>query len=247
MTHNNYSDYIVYCDESGDHNLSIINPDYPIFVLVFCIFNKQDYIQQIIPTFSNLKFTFFGHDMVIFHEHEIRKAKNAFKILIDADTRKSFMHMTNQLIEGTPFTVVTVVIRKELLKTKYVEPNNPYHIALGYGLERIYSYLKLHNEHKKITHIITECRGKKEDMELELEFYQVCAGHNRWGHLPFQLIFADKKSNSCGLQFADIIAHPIGRHILNPKQENRAYNIIEKKFYCDVKGNKLGRGLKCFP
>ncbi|WP_228144603.1 DUF3800 domain-containing protein [Moraxella lacunata] len=33
--------FIVYVDESGDHNLDNINSKYPIFVLAFCIFNKR--------------------------------------------------------------------------------------------------------------------------------------------------------------------------------------------------------------
>ncbi|WP_435932938.1 DUF3800 domain-containing protein [Moraxella bovoculi] len=39
----NFSDCIVYVDESGDHNLDNINSKYPIFVLAFCIFNKRYY------------------------------------------------------------------------------------------------------------------------------------------------------------------------------------------------------------
>ena len=37
-----FSDYIVYVDESGDHNLERINPEYPLFVLAFCIFEKKN-------------------------------------------------------------------------------------------------------------------------------------------------------------------------------------------------------------
>ncbi|MEE9451387.1 MAG: hypothetical protein V3V61_01360 [Gammaproteobacteria bacterium] len=46
---------------------------------------------------------------------------------------------------------------------------------------------------------------------------------------------------------ADLIARPIGRYVLDPKQDNRAYSIIEKKFYCDKNGEKEGWGLKRFP
>lgn len=70
-----FSDYIVYVDESGDHGLTSFDPNYPIFVLVFCIMNKQNYANQIVPNLMNLKFKHFGHDMVVLHEHEIRKAK----------------------------------------------------------------------------------------------------------------------------------------------------------------------------
>jgi hypothetical protein len=42
---NEFSDYIIFVDESGDHGLKNINKDYPIFVLTFCIFNIDNYIK----------------------------------------------------------------------------------------------------------------------------------------------------------------------------------------------------------
>ncbi len=57
--------------------------------------------------------------------------------------------------------------------------SNPYHLALVYGLERIYSFLRERQQTQKRTHIIFECRGKKEDKDLELEFRRVCDGANQ--------------------------------------------------------------------
>lgn len=71
-----YSDYIVYVDESGDHGLVSIDKQYPIFVLSLCIFNKKTYSEKIVPELMSLKFKTFGHDMVILHEHDIRKKKD---------------------------------------------------------------------------------------------------------------------------------------------------------------------------
>lgn len=59
--------------------------------------------------------------------------------------------------------------------------------------------------------------------------------------------FMDKKHNSSGLQIADLIAHPIGRHVINPAQPNRAYDLIEKKFRKGQDGRITGYGLKIFP
>jgi len=44
-----FSDYIIYVDESGDHSLESIDPDYPIFVLSFCIFKKSKYTSISVP------------------------------------------------------------------------------------------------------------------------------------------------------------------------------------------------------
>lgn len=40
-----FSDYIVYVDESGDHTLNGYNSKYPVFVLAFCIFHKRYYTE----------------------------------------------------------------------------------------------------------------------------------------------------------------------------------------------------------
>ncbi len=73
-----YSDYIIYVDESGDHSLSSINPDYPMFVLAFCIFKKDSYTNNAVRKLKEFKFEHFGHDMVVLHENEIRRDKGFF-------------------------------------------------------------------------------------------------------------------------------------------------------------------------
>ena len=40
--------YIVYVDESGDHALSSIDNNYPVFVLAFCIFHKGHYAEKVV-------------------------------------------------------------------------------------------------------------------------------------------------------------------------------------------------------
>ena len=68
-----FSSYIVYVDESGDSSLEKIDKGYPVFVLAFCVFHKRYYAEQLVPEVQGLKFNYFGHDMIILHEKEIRK------------------------------------------------------------------------------------------------------------------------------------------------------------------------------
>jgi hypothetical protein len=44
-----FSDYIIYVDESGDHSLQVIDEQYPLFVLSFCIFRKVEYANIVGP------------------------------------------------------------------------------------------------------------------------------------------------------------------------------------------------------
>lgn len=53
-----FSDYIIFADESGDHGLTSINPENPIFVLAFCIFRKEEYISVVKQAISQLKMDF---------------------------------------------------------------------------------------------------------------------------------------------------------------------------------------------
>jgi hypothetical protein len=63
----------------------------------------------------------------------------------------------------------------------------------------------------------------------------------------FEIVFAGKKTNSAGLQLADLTARPIGRHVMDPGQPNRAWDIIERKLRRSPAGKVDGWGLKIFP
>lgn len=241
------SDYIVYVDESGDHGLQTIDSQYPVFVLAFCIFHKEEYCLHASPSLQAFKFRHFGHDMVVLHERAIRKREGEFGFLVDPFKREGFLNELSLLVEKAPFTLVASVIQKKQLCERYLCPNNPYHIALAFGLERLYSYLTTKGQHKRLTHIVFESRGRREDEELSQEFRRVCQGANYKGaKLPFEITLADKKTNCCGLQLADLVAHPIGRKILSPDTRNRAYEVLAKKFYSRG-ARPEGLGLKVFP
>lgn len=247
-----WSDFIVYVDESGDHSLTQINAEYPVFVLAFCIFHKKHYSEAVVPAITAFKFMHFGHDMQILHEHDIRKETNGFNFKNKVG-KNAFMAELGGIIDQHNFILISNVIDKQRLANKYQIANNPYHIALKFCLERLFYFLKEKKQHEKITHVVVENRGRKEDDELELEFRRICDGANAHGHhLPFELIFADKKTNSPGLQLADLVARPIGIHYLRPDQENKAFAVLEKKLYSKngrqgAGSGYDGYGLKYFP
>ncbi len=49
-----FSKYIVYVDESGDHSLQSVDDNYPIFVLAFCVFHKRHYSESIVPALRKI-------------------------------------------------------------------------------------------------------------------------------------------------------------------------------------------------
>lgn len=243
-----FSDFLVFVDESGDHGLDSIDPEYPVFVLAFCIMRKSDYIKSIVPAIQFFKFKHFGHDNVILHERDIRKDIGAFAFLKSKDKKGAFLGELTEIVAAAPFTLICSIIQKQSLKQRYTSPDNPYHVALGFGLERVHYYLKAQGVHADKTHVMVERRGRKEDIELELEFRRICDGGNYNGeHMPLEIVFADKKANLPGLQLADLVARPVGLNVLRPEQANRAFKVLEGKFYASPDGKREGWGLKCFP
>jgi hypothetical protein len=242
------SGYIVFVDESGDHGLQSIDPAYPVFVLVFCVLSQSVYARYAVPALTEFKFRHFGHDQVVLHEREIRKDIGEFSFLKTSALKDQFLGELSDLIEGTDMTVIASVIRKDRLAERYSYPNNPYELALGFGLERVHKWLVRHQAAEARTTVVLERRGKEEDKALELEFRRVCSGQN-YLREPFALEprFVAKSANVPGLQLADLIARPIGRHVLEPAQANRAYEVIKDKLDRNAGGSAEGWGLKVFP
>lgn len=240
-----FSDYIVYVDESGDHSLESINENHPVFVLAFCIFKKSDYTQIVSPALSSVKFDFWGHDSVILHSHKIRKQVDEFSILANLPTLERFMGRISDYMTIAPFTIISTVIDKRCLKDRYTNPHNPYNLGLLFCLERTSRFLEENGQRSKLTHLVMEARGRKEDLELEMEFRRIMGDGKSKGLANFDILFADKRVNSVGLQTADLVAHPVGRYVINPNQGNRSFEILEKKFYRYP--SYVGKGLKIFP
>lgn len=227
-----HGDYIFYADESGDHSLTSIDPTYPAFALSLCAFPKSSYCTTTIPRFLKLKFKYFGHDSIVLHEREIRKQTGDFSILSDVNLRGQFISELTDLLAASKFHVLAAVIDKPELKTDLF-PTNPYSISLRICLQMAYLFLRRRRQIGKRHHFIFEKRGAKEDAELELEFRRIIAGENdlKVPFPAFQIHFSDKRTNSTGMQIADLAARPIGLTIIRPGQPNRAFEVIEKKLF----------------
>jgi hypothetical protein len=234
-------------DESGDHSLLSIDPKYPIFVLSFCIFQKEHYAKDVIPMLKLLKLNTFGHDLVILHESDIRKKRGSFAQL-SKELRENFLNQLSCLIESFDFKLIAIVINKQEYLQNFNKPEHTYHLALRLGLESLHYFLKDNHQLDKTVHIICEARGKKEDNELELAFRKICKESNSASKtLNFDILLADKKSNSEGLQIADLVARPIGLSVIKPTQLNRSFEIVKNKFFIGDHNHISENGRKIFP
>ena len=245
----NYGDFIICVDESGDHGLKSIDQGYPVFVLDFCLFRKDVYVTEIAPKIQAFKFKYFGHDNVILHEREIHKQRPPFAFLKSEEVRQQFMGDLNRIVEESEFTIIAAAIDKRDLIQQYACPANPYSLALAFCMERSFLFLRDIDQHTRVTHVVVERRGKREDDELGKAFQSICNGANWTGsRMPgFEIVFADKKTNSAGLQLADLTARPIGLQVIKPAQSNRAWDRIKPKLRRSPQGDIEGWGLKVFP
>ena len=233
-----YGDFIVYVDEAGDHGP--VSSEFPVFVLAFCIFRKKEYTSRVLPAIHELKFRHLGHDAIVLHEREIRKAIAPFEFLRVSERREAFFADMNELIAAAPFDLVAVVIDK---RHQTLE-DNPYRSALDVGLVQVTKYLRANHE-RRLTHVVVESRGKNEDRDLKGAFAQFCEPSGPLDGCNLELVFASKQHSHCGLQLADLVARPIGRHVISPTQENRSYQILSQKFWGAP--TPVGRGFNVLP
>ena len=241
--------YIVYLDETGDHSLELIDRDFPIFALAMFICEGKYYNQTILPTVSQWKMDNFGHEGIVLHSRDIRKAQKDFGLLTNPQKRQEFLSKINVMMRDFKYYLIVSVIKKQDHKDKYgINANNPYDLAMMFCLERLLVFLEDVGQDE--IHLVAESRGKKEDRDLELSFLKIISqgtGYNsadRFKRINFKLHFVPKTMNTIGTQLADLAAYPIARHIPHPGKASPAYEIVSKKFY---KGKGWVRGLKVFP
>ena len=53
-----------------------------------------------------------------------------------------------------------------------------------------------------------------------------------------------KKTNSCGLQIADLVAHPIAKHVIKAKP-SKAFEVVKEKLFGYPEYEEIG--LKLYP
>lgn len=246
------SKYYLFMDESGDHSLSNINADYPVFVLCALLFKEADYVRAC-GRLEKFKIKFFGTGDVILHSRDIRKCEGPFKMLFDLDVKKKFYEGLDRILSESAYKIIASAINKEKHVKQYGKlADDPYEIALTFVLERIlFEATGMSAAHK--IKVIIEARGKKEDRQISTRYNELLyRGSGQVGAQRFlqsfdtELEARKKRDNDCGLQLADLCAYPIARYVLKPTEPNPSFDIIKNKIRRGPRGIK-GYGIKVFP
>ena len=246
-----FSKYIVYVDESGDANWKAA-PEFPLLCVNYCMFEKEHYLDELVPRFNRLKFKYWGSDNIVLHERDLRKTDKIRDAAVRSkyerlkgDRRTEFMDELTALMKDAEVKCFCVIIDKPKVPKRH-QSFDPYHISLSRGFRQIENYLKLHDpdELTKDLHVVFEMRGRDDDAALSRAYQQVTVQGSLLGPLAkydfsnFRLELMDKKSNSTGLQIADLTARPIGNHYLHETGQKRltdqrvAEVLLEKLHFC---------------
>lgn len=242
--------YNLYIDESGDHGLSNLNADFPIFLLCGIIVSSDNY-EQIDVGFKLVKKAIWNSEQVIFHSRDIRKCEKEFKYLFNLDLKKEFYKRLDEIINNSKYQIVATAIEKMNYIKEYGRlSDDVYEISLSFLIEHTIFYLNGLNCDTASLDIIIEKRGVKEDKKLHEHFQKLLSRGT--GYITSQnlhqysptISFKNKKENVNGLQLADLVAYPTARYILEPNRLNPAFDVFKNKFY---KSDAIKYGIKIFP
>ena len=241
----------LFLDESGDHSLSAIDPQYPVFVLGGAIVDSEYAATEMDAAVRRLKLEVFGRDDFTLHTADVVRQRGAFSSLIDPQLRQLFHSRLNALMQRLDCTVVACAIRKDAHLAAYgAAALDPYALSLNVLVERFCFALADARETRPGL-IVAERRDKALDSALLAS----------WRHLREQgtaylrpaairerttrLQLESKGAGIAGLELADLVVSPIGRFVAGkPPREDWA--IVESKLR-RRKGEYLGAGLVILP
>ena len=214
----------LYIDEVGNHDLTHAeNPNERFLSLTGVIVESQYCINELVPSMEQIKRHYFSKDPdvpIIFHRKDIVNKRNPFQALRDPEVEAEFNETLLSQLSSWSYRVITVVIDKYAHKERYAKWQfHPYHYCLSVMLERYVLFLHYGSNNGDE---MVESRGGIEDRKLVESFEGLYQNGNKniskaiWQECltSSKLKARQKSANICGLQLADLLAHPSRREIL---------------------------------
>lgn len=241
---------VLFLDESGDHNLAVIDPSYPLFVLGGVIVEQRYAEGPMEEALRDFKQRLFGRDDLILHTADITRNRNGFERLKERGFRENFYEELNTLLRRLEFQVVACAIRKDDHLQRYgVAALDPYILSLDVLVERF--CMEIGNVSGGGV-IVAERRDPTLDRELDIAWLNLKVQGTRFmqardiEHRVVGLNLRAKAANIAGLQLADLIVTPIGRQVLR-KPIKEDYRVVEEKLRRSRNGKVEGYGLVVLP
>ncbi|MDD4888641.1 MAG: DUF3800 domain-containing protein [Phycisphaerae bacterium] len=255
----------LYVDESGDHVLNKLDdPAHRYLCLLGCWFKTDSYLRfhEALTGFKHRHIPHNPDEPLILHREDIINRRGPYGRLRDSDAAQAFDQGLLDVVAQADFRIVGVVIDKLALKARYEVPSHPYHLALGFLLQRYCGYL---NHLNRCGDVMAESRGGMEDKLLKSSYQFVYQRGVRSRHAEFfqkalttrELKLKQKSANISGLQLADLLGHPVKQGILVEKELGvrgvgvfaaRLLDVLKGKYNCHLyDGRVWGYGKVLFP
>lgn len=241
---------VLFLDESGDHNLSVIDPQYPMFVLGGVIM-EVDYAKgPLTDALNDFKRRMLGRTDLVLHTADIVRNRNGFERMKDPVYRAEFLEGLNELMRRAEYRVVACAIKKSAHLSRYgLAAVDPYMLSLDILVERF--CLDVGNVTRGGI-IVAEKRDPVLDRGLDLAWLNLKINGTRYvqahdiDNRIGGLLLRAKTDNIAGLQLADLVVSPIGRKVLG-KPVKEDWRIVESKFRRSREGRLDGYGLIQLP
>jgi hypothetical protein len=213
----------LYLDESGDHVFNKLDEaPHRFLCLLGCWFKNPDYLNFHASMEAFKRRNLLGHpdEPAILHREDILNKRRYFGKLCDPEIQKRFNDELLELITQAQFRLVAVVIDKERLHQSYGDAaSHPYHLAMGFMLQRYCGYL---NHINRVGDVMAESRGGREDRLLKDSYSRVYdrgvwmdkSEYFQHSLTSKELKVKPKVSNVAGLQLADLLGHPVKQEVL---------------------------------
>lgn len=245
---------VMFLDESGNHSLKPkhLAGNFPIFVLGGVIVDRAHVRDVIEPDMNRFKEHYFGRRDVLLHTVDMNDGTGEYGFLADEATRDAFYGDLHHLLRTWEYNVIACVIKKPELVAKYgPRAEDPYRYSLHIVTER---FCKELGEGLDSGFICAEKRGGNLDHQLMQEWEAIRTKGTAYVSSKtiddriVSLDLRDKKPNLAGMQLADLVITPIGRHVLGtpPKPNRVQWDVVEKKL-CRTGTKYLGIGLVIRP
>ena len=240
---------VLYLDESGDHNLLKIDPQYPVFVLGGVIVDEHYVNTTAREALNDLKVRFFGSADFVLHTADIVRANGVFSRLVDRGLRDAFTAHLSEVMAALDYAVVACAIRKDRFTQPRSYPSDPYLLSFHHLIDRFSAEIGPRSSGGRI---VAERRRALEDEALKLEWQRLrLRGTDRSSPAEIaqritSLELYGKQDRLPGLELADLVVSPIGRHVLG-KPDRPDWEVVRQKLLRGPSGEIEGWGLVQLP
>lgn len=242
---------VLFLDESGDHNLRVGDRLYPVFVLGGVLVDDVYALGELEDEVRRFKRELCGRDDLVLHTADIARNRNGFGALVAPAVRARFYERLNALVRSLRFETIACAAHKDVYVARHgVSAADPYAVGLRVLAEQLCHAV---GGAPGTARIVAERRGPALDRQLDLTWAALRlqgAGSVTPATVRERIVGLEhrhKHENVAGLQLADLVVSPIGRHVLG-KPAREDVRIVEEKLRRRAGGGGyLGIGLTVLP